>query len=286
MDGQLSRTRWARATVFPRRAALCACAALAPGGLVACQPAQAALAIAEATDALVEATGATQALVLTARAIELGTSFAAVDDPETSAAAHGARLLVDLPCALVAVDGATVSVEHGAECAVMGRALAGSQLITIVANDDEGIVVDHEWTGLTDGIVSVDGWAEAVWLDGDEGRTVLHEISWTRLADERTGVGYTELYQSPAAGGLAEGVLLEGLAFWTGLRGEWGLELYGADVRWVDAVPQAGLYVLDTPYSKSVHLSFQRLDPVSISVTVAGPVRSYDFAVDPSGELF
>jgi hypothetical protein len=50
-------------------------------------------------------------------------------------------------------------------------------------------------------------------------------------------------------------------------------------MRWVDAVPQAGRYQLDTPFDKRVTLSFERAGATTINVTVAGPRKSFDFDV-------
>ena len=57
-------------------------------------------------------------------------------------------------------------------------------------------------------------------------------------------------------------------------------------MRWVDGVPQAGRYTLNTPFGKEVSVEFQRESSTTIGVTIAGPQRSFDFRVVtlPGGE--
>jgi hypothetical protein len=50
-------------------------------------------------------------------------------------------------------------------------------------------------------------------------------------------------------------------------------------MRWVDPAPEAGSLTLETPFDKSVALSFSRVNDTTIHVTAQGPNRSFGFDV-------
>ena len=87
------------------------------------------------------------------------------------------------------------------------------------------------------------------------------------------------------AGGLSEGIQVDGVRTWDGEHGHWDLAIDGVQMRWTDPVPQAGSYTLTTPFNKSVSMSFDRVDDDTIEVTVAGPRRSFGFTVSKLGDI-
>jgi hypothetical protein len=50
-------------------------------------------------------------------------------------------------------------------------------------------------------------------------------------------------------------------------------------MRWVDAVPQAGKYTLDTPFGKSISVGFDRANETTIQVHIESGRREFDFDV-------
>ena len=147
------------------------------------------------------------------------------------------------------------------------------------------VIVDHVWTKLSNGVVELDGTAHVTWNFDDKTRHVVHDVKWTQLASGRTGEGSGDRTQTPLAGGISEGIQIDGSRTWTGQRGTWDLGIDGVQVRWSDPVPQAGTYALSTPYDKSVSMSFARVDDDTIKVTVAGPQREFSFTVSKAGTI-
>lgn len=262
------------------------CVMLATSGL-GCRALEDTLHDAEASDAVVESTLALQALGLGASTIELASRVGAGAEPEAAAQTLATSLGQILACAAVSADGAEVAIDFGAQggCVVDGHVLTGADVVTIVATDAEGIVVDHSWTDVSDGVVSISGTAEVIWADGASERSVAHDFSWTRVSDGQTGAGTSILAQAPGAFGVAESVRFDGALFWFGVRGEWDLELEGAERRWVDAVPQIGTLHLNTPFVKTVTLGYDRIDESRIAVKVVGTQRSFAYVVNAAGEL-
>ena len=147
------------------------------------------------------------------------------------------------------------------------------------------VVVDHVWIKLSDGVVELDGSAHVTWNFSDQTRHVVHDVSWTHLASGRTGKGTGDRTQRALAGGIAEGIQIDGSRSWSGARGNWDLAIDGVQMRWSDPVPQAGSYSLSTPFDKSVSMSFSRVDDDTIQVTVAGPKRDFSFTVSKAGAI-
>ena len=96
-------------------------------------------------------------------------------------------------------------------------------------------------------------------------------------AGGRTGVGRGDRVQTALEGGIVVGLQEDGERSWEGARGTWSLDIDAVEVRWVDPVPQAGVLQLDTPFDKTLTMSFSRVAPARIEVSVEGPRRSFDF---------
>jgi hypothetical protein len=238
--------------------------------------------LAEAELALDEASASTSAESLASANVELSTSFTLGAGLEQAAAELRSFFQSQLPCARVTLEGATLSVEYGVNsgtCSYRGHEFSGMSSITVERNSDDQVAVHHEWMGLSNGIVMLDGEADVTWDFAAQTRRIVHRADWTYLPTMRTGVGEGDRIQTPLAGGVGEGIRVEGSRSWSGERGRWDLGIDGVEMRWDDPVPQSGSYTLVTPDDKSLSLSFERVDSDTIGVTIAGANRSFTFAV-------
>lgn len=242
--------------------------------------------LAEARDAAVESTADAQAAALTTTSVELSTHFTIGGAVKDAAGELRAFLETQLPCADVALADATLTVRYGVKggtCTYRGHTFSGTHRIAITKNEGAQVTVDHTWTDLSNGTVKVNGTAHVTWDLDDRYRKVEHDLTWTRLADGKTGRGTGDRTQRPLAGGVAEGIQVDGSRTWTGPAGRWDLSIEGVQMRWADPVPQAGTYRLATPKGRSLSMSFQRIDADSIEVTVSGASRSFSFTVNGAG---
>lgn len=241
----------------------------------------------EALEAVEEVSLASQASNVAEGSIELTTSFtlgAGVD-----AAAEEIREFVasQLACAEVQRDGATVSIEYGVtgSCQWHGQTITGTHAVTVSRSDDNDVLVHHEWTQLSNGVVSVDGSADVTWSLDDKTRRVVHEVTWTRLRDNRQGTGSGDRLQSPLDGDWANGIVVDGERAWEGQRGTWKLDIDQVEWQWVDPLPQSGSYTATTPAGKEVSMTFSRVSEDTIHVTVEGTRRDFEFDVTSAGEV-
>jgi hypothetical protein len=241
---------------------------------------------AEAHDALEESTASSQASALTTSSVEISTSFTIGKSVEEAAAEVRTFIGTQLPCADVTLAAATLTVKYGAKggnCVFKGHTFSGTHVITVSKNDDAQVLVDHTWTDLSNGVVKVSGTAHVTWDLDDQYRRVQHDLTWTRISDGRTGHGTGDRTQKPLAGGLAEGIQVDGSRTWTGPAGRWDLAIEGVQMRWADPVPQAGTYRLASPKGRSLQLSFRRVDADTIAVTLASGGRSFELTVNSKG---
>ena len=246
------------------------------------------LTAAEAQESLQQASASSQAESLAAASVDIATNFTIGGAVENAASDLRAFVTSQLPCAELTLEGATLTVEygvHGGSCVYRGHTFSGTSAITVSKNALDEVVVDHVWTKLSDGVVELDGTAHVIWNGSEQTRHVLHDVAWTHLASGRTGKGSGDRTQKPLAGGVAEGIQIDGSRTWSGPRGSWDLAIDGVQMRWSDPVPQAGRYSLGTPFDKSVAMSFSRVDEDTIQVTVAGPKRQFSFSVSKAGAI-
>jgi hypothetical protein len=236
----------------------------------------------EAQSALEEAQASSSADSLESANIELSTSFTLGAGVTQAAIELSAAIRSQLPCAEVTVADATLTVEWGVNagnCTYRGHTFTGTSSISVEKNADDQVLVHHEWTDLSNGVVTLNGHADVTWDFDAEERRVVHHAEWTHNATGRTGVGDGDRTQRPLDGDLTQGIEVDGSRSWTGKQGKWDLAIDGVEWRWADPIPQAGSYTLATPFDKSVTLSFTRIDSDTIGVTVAGERGSFSFDV-------
>jgi hypothetical protein len=255
---------------------------------VACN--QAALTHQEAVDAVTEASLDNQASNITAAPVELSTNFTIGSAVEQAALDLQTFLGAELPCAVVTVQGNTVTTKWGAAgstCTYNGLSYSGTSSATIVHTDAATLEVDHTFTSLSNGVVEVTGTANVTWSSASASRHVAHQLTWTRLSDGRSGTGAGDRTQTliDPSQGIAGGIRIDGNRTWTGESGKWNLAIVGVEVRLQDPVPEAGSYELTTPSDKNVSLSFTRQSASVIDVTLTGPSATYSFEAQEAGTI-
>ena len=242
---------------------------------------------AEAKQSLEESTVSSQANDLTTSSIELTTNFTIGSAVKDAAAELRAFVGTQLPCAAITLDSAKLTVEYGAKpgnCIYRGHTFSGTHTVEVTKNEGE-VHVDHTWTNFSNGRVKVNGTANVTWSKTDASRHVVHELTWTRLADGLQGTGKGDRTQKALNGDLSKGIRVDGSRSWDGKNGHWDLAIAGVEMRWADPVPQAGTYTLSTPKNKTLSISFTRLDDDRIQVTLASADKSFKFVVARAGDI-
>jgi hypothetical protein len=236
----------------------------------------------EARQALEEVEISGQAAALTSSSVEIATNFTIGDAAANAADELRTFIESQLPCAEITLSGTTLTVVYGARaggCTYKGHQYSGTHQVSVMKNDMAEVIVSHTWTDFQNQFVNVNGTATVTWNFADQTRHVVHEATWTRLSDGRTGTGSGDRLQSVLEGGILTGFRVDGMRRWEGQSGTWDLSIDGVEIRWVDPVPQAGTYELDTPFGKTVSLSFERVNSTAIQVTIDGGRKEYQFNV-------
>lgn len=241
----------------------------------------------EAADALDESNVESQASALTSSSVEISTNFQI--GKAVQAAAEDLRTFIgsQLPCAEITLVDATLTVKYGAKpgtCVYKGHTFSGTHIVKVSKNEDNDVLVDHEWQDFSNGKVKVSGTANVTWDLTEKERRVKHKLTWTRISDGRTGVGEGDVTWSVLPNGLQEGVAVEGTRTWTGPRGKWELGVNDVQVRWQDPVPQAGSFSLTSPKGRTLTLSFNRVDADTIKVTITNGKNTFSFDVNSIGD--
>lgn len=255
---------------------------------VSCKPKKSddGLTYAQAKEALEESQLATEAATLLDGTVEISTNFTIGQAVEAAAAQLRDFVASQLPCAEITLSAATLEVEYGKKpgnCTFKGQTYSGSHAITVSRNENGNVEVDHVWTDITNGKVSVSGTAQVTWNLSAKSRTVVHTLTWTRVSDGRTATGSGDRTQTVLDGGLLEGIKVDGTREWSGKAGTWDLAINDVEMRWIDPVPQSGSYVLRTPAGRSATLSFARKDATAITVTVESGDKNFSFDVRSTG---
>ncbi|HOX43389.1 MAG TPA: hypothetical protein PK668_07320 [Myxococcota bacterium] len=247
------------------------------------------LTLAEVQQALEESSRAEQALTFADGTVEITTHFTIGQAVEDAAQELRAFIQSQLPCAEVTLAGAVLTVVYGANpgsCSYHGQTFSGSHSVEIVSASQGNLVVHHVWDELANQRLSVSGTADVTWSSAEASRRVVHELEWTELATGGRVTGSGDRTMTALAGGIAEGIQVEGARQWTSARGGWDLDIDGVEMRWIDPVPQAGSYALATPFGeKTLGMTFQRVDEDTIRVEITNGVRGFTFLVNRAGNV-
>ncbi|MBK7582564.1 MAG: hypothetical protein IPI67_20495 [Myxococcales bacterium] len=246
------------------------------------------LTFAEAQQAVEESTLSSQAESLQAASVEITTNFSIGQAVQNAAQEIQTFVATQMPCADITLADATLTVNYGAKpgnCTYKGHTFKGSHSINVQKNEDAQVLVHHEWTDFSNGNVKLNGTADVTWDLQVKSRHVVHSVTWTRVLDDFKVTGEGDRTQTVLAGGLLEGIKVDGTRSWSSTRGEWDMTIDGVEMRWIDPVPQAGSYKLLTPSKKQLSLSFERVDEDTIQVTVANGSRSFHFNVTKLGSV-
>lgn len=260
---------------------------LVPLTLTAC-PREQGLTGEEAREAVQQAALSSEADGFTASAVEISTHFTIGKGVQAAAAELKTFVSSQMPCAAVTLNQTQLSVEYGVKagaCVYRGHTFSGKHSISVSKNEMGEVQVNHTWDKLSDGRVEVTGSAVVTWNFSDQSRHVTHSASWRNLTSGATAEGSGDRTQTVLAGGLVEGIRVDGSRTWKGPRGSWDLAIDGVEMRWIDPVPQAGSYTLHTPSDKSATLAFARVDADTIAVTVSSAKATFKFNVNSLGAV-
>jgi hypothetical protein len=241
----------------------------------------------ELREALEEVVIANQGEIVENEIIQITTDFTLGEAAQTIANNLRDALQSQIPCSTITVIDNTITMDFGSlddTCVYNGQTFAGviSLEITYDAAGNQAIV-DHDYQGLTNGTVTMNGTKTVTW--DEKARHVVSDLMVER--DGKT-VHHTSdrvmTLLDPAAG-LAGGIVINGSHQWENTKGPWELTVDGVEVRWIDPVPQSGSYVLDTPKGKTIDLSFSRVDADTIAVTLSAGTRELVFHVTSTGQI-
>lgn len=169
--------------------------------------------------------------------------------------------------------------ELGDACQYRGKTYAGVVTVTWELSDD-AVIVEHDYDGITDGIVTLQGQSTVTWADAS--RRVETDVTFE---NDRTSIEVESDRTQTLLGGLGDGIKVVGTRDWTSPRGLWSLDIDDVEMRAVDPVPQAGSYTLTTPQEHQLTLGFKRLDEDTIEVSITGGRDDFAFQVTSAGEV-
>lgn len=236
----------------------------------------------EAAQAREELEVASTSQALVTKTVEITTNFTIGGAVDAAAQQLRDFLASQWACANVQLAANSLTVQYGAHgsCPFNGfESITGTHRITVTRNLQSEVVVDHEWTGLSNGKVQLDGTAHVTWNLADPSRHVQHDLTWTSITTGRTGHGTGDRVQRPLDGDLTVGFTESGSRSWDGRAGHWELLIDGLEMRWQDPLPQAGSLTLDTPFDKTVTVTFTRVDADTIHMELEAPRGSIGFDV-------
>jgi hypothetical protein len=140
---------------------------------------------------------------------------------------------------------------------------------------------------MSNGRVKVTGTANVTWSRAESSRHVVHDLTWTRISDGKTGHGTgdrTQRLLDPSKG-LAGGIGIDGNRAWTSNRGKWNLAITGIELKLTDPVPYDGKYTLTNPDGKMLTIEFTRRSETEIVVEVSAGAKNFTFVVKSTGAI-
>ncbi|MCA9562878.1 MAG: hypothetical protein KC561_05275 [Myxococcales bacterium] len=243
----------------------------------------------EALEAINQALISTEGESFTNGIIEISTNFTIGDAVQAAAQELRAWFESQIDCSTVTIDDASVTIDFGElndACVYNGMTYAGVTVISIESIQDGQVTVGHQWTDMTNGIVTVNGSAQVTWSASDVSRRVQHQITSTSLRGSVTATGdRTMQLINPTRTWWENGILINGSRNWTSENTEWSMAIQGVEVRAQDPVPQAGTYTLTIPDGRTLSLIFERQTDDIIRVTLTGTRQDWVFDVTRTGEV-
>jgi hypothetical protein len=233
----------------------------------------------EAEEAVASVNLSASAQSLTHDIVEISTNFTIGQGLREAALELKLFAEAQIPCAVVSADAhqgeGHVTIDFGDlsdACSFRGRTYAG--VVELDIQRAEGtVLVHHRWQGLSNGQVTVHGEADVTWSRDDASRHVVYDLEFSHEDHDgalRASGDVTQRLLDSVLG-ITAGVAIDGTREWSAGDRSWSLDIDGVQVRGLDPVPQAGTYSLVTPSDKHVTLSFERLNPTTIRVTLTGP---------------
>ena len=191
-------------------------------------------------------------------------------------------------CTTTTIEGATVTVDFGDlndDCDFQGHHYGGIAQITVDSTAPGELQVTHEWFGLDNGDVRVDGGAVVDWSGADQTRHVHTEHTWTDVADGTT----VEVVGDHVQGWIDEnlriwgGITMEGTRDWNTDAGDWHIDMTDLEIRLQDPVAQAGIISLTNPEGRALSLIHERIDDRTIRITLEGTREPLVFDINQLG---
>lgn len=210
------------------------------------------------------------------------------DGDEPTRDRHGLRdrmhalIASQIPCSTITTVGEdTLVIDFGTlddECTFRDRTWAG--VVTIAyASEADAVVATHDFDGITDGRVTIDG--SATVTRTGESRHIVTDFTFD--GPERGFTVKSDRVQTPLDGD--EGVHIDGTRDFAGEHGERHVDIEGVEVRRGDSVPQAGSFAITRGDGRELTMSFARIDDETIAVTVDGPKGERVFEVDDDDNI-
>ncbi len=215
--------------------------------------------------------------------VEITTSFTIGDGVDSIIAEVRAFAESQAPCSTVtSSDPGSLTIDFGTledACTYRGKTYAGVVTVSWEVGAED-VVVIHDYDGLTNGRVMLNGDATVTW-----GRAMRRVQTDVAFEGESANVEIESDRTQTLIGELGDGIRVAGTRDWTGPSGSWALGIDDVEIRAVDPVPQAGTYTLTTPDDKVLTLSFSRLDDDTIEVSMTGGFRDRVFLVTAAGQI-
>ncbi len=244
---------------------------------------------AEALTALEQTADSARGEQATNEPIEISTDFTIGAALEAAAEQFAAFWDSQQECTTTTIDGATVTVDFGDlddDCDFEGHHYGGVAEITVDSTGLGELQVTHDWMGLNNGDVQVDGGAVVDWSGNDQTRHVSTDHTWKDLADGTT----VDVVGDHIQGWIDEdqriwgGITMEGTRDWTTDAGDqWHIDMVDLEIRLQDPVAQDGTIVLVDPEGRELTLDHERIDETTIRITIDGTREPLVFDINQIG---
>jgi hypothetical protein len=231
----------------------------------------------EALDALAQVNQSSRGEAATGEVIEVSTDVTIGDALQSAAERIAAFWESQAPCSEVTLEGAKLTVDYGTlddACTFDGHTYAGVNTVEVVDTERGSLQVDHDWSGFTNGEVTVDGGATVTWTGEDASRRVVTEHTWSDSSGAVVDVVGDHvqgpLEEDAGWAGWLGGIRMDGTRDWSTEGETWSLDMTELELRWIDPAPQAGSLTVTNPDGKTLDVLYERVDETTISATLIG----------------